>query len=462
MRRFALQTFDQAGPTHLAVHPGFEKGLGGVPEVELGVELAAQALDVEQGFLQQHQLRLDFDVEATRGLEQPHQHLAQRDVFERPVEMRLADGTDGALQRVDPGIGRHPARFDVQLGHAFVVAAKEGQEVLRQVFLVPVGQRADDAEIQRDVAAETARIQADHDVARVHVGMEEAVAKDLGEEDGDAVTRQLGDVDTGVAQALQLADGHAVHALHHHHRGSAEIPHHLGHQHQIEALHVAAQLGGVGGFAYQVEFVVQVVVELGHHLAGLEPLAVGPGPFDHPRQLVQQLQVVVHHLQHAGAQHFHRHFAATAAGFAQRREMHLGDRRTGHRRGVELFEHLVELLAEGLFDQGHRLHARKRRHPVLQQGQFVGHVQRQQVTPGRQHLTELDEDGAEFFQRHAQARAARGVQPRPAADGGHPHQSTHPALAKARQGHLVQAEAQDGEADVDQPKKLAHGINEAR
>ena len=34
------------------------------------VELAPEALDVEQRLLQQHQLRLDFDVEATRRLEQ--------------------------------------------------------------------------------------------------------------------------------------------------------------------------------------------------------------------------------------------------------------------------------------------------------------------------------------------------------------------------------------------------------
>ena len=37
-----------------------------------------------------------------------------------------------------------------------------------------------------------------------------------------------------------------------------------------QALHVVAQLRGVGGLAHQVELVVQVGVELGHHLARLE------------------------------------------------------------------------------------------------------------------------------------------------------------------------------------------------
>jgi hypothetical protein len=132
--------------------------------------------------------------------------------------MRLADGADRALERVDPRGRRHPAGLDVQLGHALVVAPEEGHEVLRQVVLVVVGQRADDAEVQRDVAAEGGRVEADLDVARVHVGVEEAVAEDLGEEDRHAVARQLLEVDAGLAQAVDLADGHAVHALHHDHR----------------------------------------------------------------------------------------------------------------------------------------------------------------------------------------------------------------------------------------------------
>ena len=36
--------------------------------------------------------------------------------------------------------------------------------------------------------------------------------------------------------ALELADGHAVHALHHDHALGAEVPHHLGHEHEVQAL----------------------------------------------------------------------------------------------------------------------------------------------------------------------------------------------------------------------------------
>jgi len=41
----------------------------------------------------------------------------------------------------------------VRRRHTFVVALEESQEILRQIVLVTVGQRADDAEIERNVLA---------------------------------------------------------------------------------------------------------------------------------------------------------------------------------------------------------------------------------------------------------------------------------------------------------------------
>ena len=53
----------------------------------------------------------------------------------------------------------------------------------------------------------------------------------------------------------------------------------------------------------------------------------------------------------------------------------------------------------------------KRRHAVLQPGELVGDVGRQEVAPGREHLAELDEDRAEPLEAQAQALAARRVEP---------------------------------------------------
>ena len=98
--------------------------------------------------------------------------------------------------------GGHPAGLDVRLRDAPVVAAEEGEEVLREVVLVDLGERAHDAEVERDVAPV---VGATKMLPGMHVGVEEAVAEHLGEEDLDAGARELRDVDALRAQRLDLA-----------------------------------------------------------------------------------------------------------------------------------------------------------------------------------------------------------------------------------------------------------------
>src|SRR5690606_41680562 len=52
-----LQVAQQMQGADPLAHPAFEERLGGAPQVEIRVQLAAEAFDVEQGLLQQHQLR---------------------------------------------------------------------------------------------------------------------------------------------------------------------------------------------------------------------------------------------------------------------------------------------------------------------------------------------------------------------------------------------------------------------
>ena len=70
----------------------------------------------------------------------------------------------------------------MQLGHTAVVAVEEGEEVLRQVALVFPVEGADDAAVDADPERILGVFERDEDVARVHVGVEEAVAEHLGEE----------------------------------------------------------------------------------------------------------------------------------------------------------------------------------------------------------------------------------------------------------------------------------------
>ena len=86
-----------------------------MPDIELRIQLAAQPLDVDQGLLQQDELRLDLHVEAARDLEQPHQQGGEGDLLQRPVEYRLAHGAHRRFDLVHARARGHPAGLDVQL-----------------------------------------------------------------------------------------------------------------------------------------------------------------------------------------------------------------------------------------------------------------------------------------------------------------------------------------------------------
>src|SRR5688500_3557558 len=132
-RRLVADRAHQAAPAHLLAHPALEKWLRALPKVEVRVELAPEALDVEQRLLQHDELRLHLDVEASRGLKKAQQQFAEVDLFQRPREHRLADGANRGLELVDARGRGHPARVEVRLRDAPVVAVEESEEVLREV-----------------------------------------------------------------------------------------------------------------------------------------------------------------------------------------------------------------------------------------------------------------------------------------------------------------------------------------
>jgi peroxiredoxin len=73
--RFFPKASAKGCQTDLIPHPALKKGLGGFPEVEIGVELTAKTFYVEQGFLEQRELGLNLYVKAAGRLKQPNQNL---------------------------------------------------------------------------------------------------------------------------------------------------------------------------------------------------------------------------------------------------------------------------------------------------------------------------------------------------------------------------------------------------
>ena len=135
--RFGQQPALQRAQAELVLHPALEEGLRGDPQVQVGVELPAEAFDVEQRLLQQHELRLDLDVEAPRRPEQVDAAPSPSEISFNGRSKIGSQTTRISLSSSSTRVsGRHPSRLDVRGGDAAVIAAKERDEVLREVALV--------------------------------------------------------------------------------------------------------------------------------------------------------------------------------------------------------------------------------------------------------------------------------------------------------------------------------------
>ena len=213
-----------------------------------------------------------------------------------------------------------------------------------------------------------------------------------------------------------------------------------------------AQLAGVGGFAHQIEFVVQVFVEFGHHFARFQPLAVGKQALDAACGKTHQRQILLDDFCQIRAQHFHGHFFAAEQGGA----VHLGDGGAGNGLRVESGIQFFNRLAQRLFDLAARQFGVKRRHFVLQFGQFGGIVGREQVGAGGEHLAEFHENGSEVFQRQAQAHG-QGLVGELRGSRQPAHDVAQPVGMDVGQEHIAQAVAVNDFADGGKTGKPFHG-----
>src|SRR5438552_5899664 len=134
-----------------------------------------------------------------------------------------------------------------------IVTAKEREKVLREIALVRVRQRSHDAEVERDVFALVRRVGRDEDVSRMHVGVEEAVAKNLGEENLDTGARELLNVDALHDEPVDLGNRRSLHLLHDHYFAAAPVPEDLGHEKQRRVEEIAAELRAVRSFPREIE-----------------------------------------------------------------------------------------------------------------------------------------------------------------------------------------------------------------
>ena len=128
--------------------PSPREGLGGVPQVEAGVELPPQALDIEHGLLQQHQRRLDVHVEAPGGAKQVDQQLAEGDLPMGRSEYQFAGPPAWPTQILHPGLGP-PSRIPRAAGPPRGNRDENAPAGCGPVVLVRVAEAADDRRSRR-------------------------------------------------------------------------------------------------------------------------------------------------------------------------------------------------------------------------------------------------------------------------------------------------------------------------
>ena len=231
------------------------------------------------------------------------------------------------------------------------------------------------------------------------------MAEHLREEDLHAVLGEPLDVRAATPELGDLADQHAVDALHHHHVAAAQVPVHLGHVQQVGILEVAPQLRGVRRLAHQVELVEDGLLVLADDLGGSQAAALGVVIAREAREHVHHLEIALDIRAHAGPQHLDDDLPAVL----EHRRVHLRDRCGRQRRLVEALEGLGDRPTVGTLDDRPRLGAREGRHAVLQLRELVGDVGRQQVAPRGERLAELDEDRPQRLEREPDPLAARAA-----------------------------------------------------
>lgn len=90
-----------------------------------------------------------------------------------------------------------------------------------------------------------------------------------------SVLGQLFQINPGRFEFIHPADRKTIHPFQHQHIAAAKIVEHFRHQELRGFGKIAPQLRGIAGFKHQVEFIVQIVIELGHYGARAQAAAVG-------------------------------------------------------------------------------------------------------------------------------------------------------------------------------------------
>ena len=173
------------------------------------------------------------------------------------------------------------------------------------------------------------------------------------------------------------------------------IPADFRNENQIAALHIVAQLAGVGRLALQIQFLMQMALYLRNHFHRFEPFSIDMIFFKVACRCVHTLDIDFDQLINIRSQHFHRDLAPRPLTRANGRPMYLRNRSGGHIVIIKRTEQLIHRLPQLALNDGANRRGRNRRDAVLQMRQLLDVFGRQNIRAGGEHLPQLDENGSE-------------------------------------------------------------------
>ena len=313
------------------------------------------------------------------------QEIGHGDLVGRAPVDRLADGAERLREHLDGMVRRHVTRPEMHLRGAHVVAGDEAMQDLGKEAALLGPEAPHDAEVDRHQPP----VSVDEQVARVHVGMKEAVAHGVLQEGAHHGEAEGLAVDAGGRQPRIVGEAHAVNPLDRQHAARGSLPIDLGNAEIVVAL------GILGHLRNGRRLEAKIHLELGRALQGvddgnrLEAPHRRVEPLDLTGREVVAVEIAPELPLDAGAQDLYGHLATVPIVVDDGCLVDLRDRGGGNR-WAEFSEMIFELAAERLFDGLPRLGHGERRQVVLQLRQLPRELGPDDIGARGEKLAELD------------------------------------------------------------------------
>ena len=289
------------------------------------------------------------------------------------------------------------------LGHPLVIAGDEAvDDIGKKPPFAPV-EPPHDAEIDRhDVAGFGVGKQ----IARMHVGVEIAVADGVPKKTLQDLAGQLPAIETRRIEGCEIPDGNTIDPVRGEHGVCGMVPADRRRAEPRVLFDIAGELGDRSRLEPQIELELCGIIEGLDHIEGPEAAQVAHEGFGEARAGIVALDVVAKALPHAGPQDFYRNLAAKAVP-QHDSLVHLRNRGGGD--GRRQFRELGGARSQRISQQLGHQRLVERLHLVLQHRQLRREGGTDNIGSGGEGLAEFDVGRPELVERPRQPLDAAGA-----------------------------------------------------